>query len=82
MTTQTLTSLIIAALLAGSAAGGLQVTNASTASAPVGSASPVQTGSHASGGSPYFLVFAAGEPVAASSVGLKPASARTVRLIP
>ena len=35
MTTQTLTSVIIAALLAGSAAGGVQVTDASLAAAPV-----------------------------------------------
>jgi hypothetical protein len=78
MTTQTLTSLIIAALLAASAAGGLQVTNASTATAPVGSASPVRASSDAAGGSPYFLVLPAGDRFAV----LKPVSARTVRLIP
>jgi len=82
MTTQTLTSLIIVALLAASAAGGLQVTNASTATAPVGSASPVRASSHPAGGSPYFLVLPAGDRFAANFAGLKPASARAVRLIP
>jgi beta-phosphoglucomutase-like phosphatase (HAD superfamily) len=82
MTTQTLTRLIIAALLAASAAGGLQVTSASTAAASVDSASPVRASCQPAGGSPYFLVIAAGDRVAASSAGPKPAFARTVRLIP
>jgi hypothetical protein len=82
MTTQTLTSVIVAALLAGSAAGGVQVTDASLALAPVGSANSPAAGCGPSGAAPYFLVLPAGEQVAATSAGLKPASARTVRLIP
>ena len=81
MTTQTLTRLIIAALLAASAAGGLQVTSASMATAPVSSPSPIRASCHPAGGSPYFLVLPAGDRFAASFAGLKPASARTVRLI-
>jgi hypothetical protein len=81
MTTKTITHLIIAAALAGSAAAGLQVT-ASLASAPASSDLPLKAGSTPSGGALFLLLPPAANRFTASPGGLKLAPRPILRLTP
>jgi hypothetical protein len=82
MTTKILTSLLIAAVLAGSAAAGLQVTDHPLALARVFAAGPVKTEPATSRGSVCFFVPPAADRFAASSPGVKLWHPRTRCLTP
>jgi hypothetical protein len=81
MTTKTLTSLTIAAVLAGSAFASLQVTDPSLASAPGSSALSLR-GEPTTAGGPGFLLAPTSDAFGATSAGLRLARPRILRLTP
>ena len=80
MTTKTLTSLVITAVLAGSAAAGLQATDPPPESGL--SALPVKTEADPSGGGLFFVLPLAPDRLTASCSGLKLAPPPVVCLTP
>ena len=81
MTTKTVTHLIIAVALAGSAAAGLELAP-SLASGPALGALPVKAEAAPSEGALFFLLPPAAGRFAGSSAGLKPARAPILRITP
>jgi hypothetical protein len=81
MTTKTVTHLIIAAALAGSAAAGLQL-NPSLALAPASSAFPVRTEVGPSGGTLVLLLPPVADRFTPGFAGFKPARPAILRLTP
>jgi hypothetical protein len=81
MTTKTVTHLIIAAALAGSAATSLQLTP-SLAPTPGSSAVPVKAETAPSGGALFFILPVAADRLTASCAGLKLAPPPIVCLTP